>query len=72
MANRSPFSSETQDRFMIRLPDGLRDQLKSRAAENGRTMSAEIVKAIEAWLQPDATEERLTRLERAVFKETDQ
>ncbi len=31
------------DKFMLRLPDGMRDQLKDAAAENGRSLNAEIV-----------------------------
>jgi predicted DNA-binding protein len=39
------------DQYMIRFPDGLRDRLASRAAENGRSMNTEIVEAIERHLQ---------------------
>ena len=35
------------DKFMLRLPDGMRDQLKAVAAENGRSMNAEIVIRLE-------------------------
>ena len=35
------------DKFMLRLPDGMRDQLKAVAAENGRSMNAEIVSRLE-------------------------
>ena len=38
------------DQFMVRLPDGMRDQLKESAAANGRSMNAEIVARIEAAL----------------------
>ena len=38
------------DKFMLRLPDGLRDQIKNVAEENKRSMNAEIVLAIEDYI----------------------
>ena len=38
----APQSSEL-DRFIVRLPDGMRDELKQRAKENMRSMNAEVV-----------------------------
>lgn len=35
------------DKFMLRLPDGLRDAVKQRATQNRRSMTAEIVSAIQ-------------------------
>ena len=35
--------SRSADQFVVRLPDGLRDTLKARAAANHRSMNAEIV-----------------------------
>ncbi|ESX80233.1 DNA-binding protein [Mesorhizobium sp. LSHC420B00] len=40
---RKRYPSETKDRFIIRLPDGMRDQINEAAKINGRTMTAEIV-----------------------------
>lgn len=48
MAGDGKFPSETADKFVIRLPDGLRERVKAAAARNNRTMNAEIVTAIEA------------------------
>lgn len=39
------------DKFMLRLPDGMRDQIKTSANNNGRSMNAEIVQAIIYYLQ---------------------
>lgn len=36
------------DKFMLRLPDGMRDALKASAEENKRSMNAEIVARLEA------------------------
>lgn len=35
------------DRFILRLPDGLKDRLQHRAAMNGRSMNAEVVDMLE-------------------------
>lgn len=36
-----------QDKFMLRLPDGMRDRIKAEADKHGRSMNAEIVSALE-------------------------
>lgn len=33
--------------YMLRMPEGLRDRIKSKAEENGRSMNAEIVQVLE-------------------------
>jgi len=38
------------DQFPLRLPDGMRDHLKTEAEKNGRSMNAEIVTRLEASL----------------------
>lgn len=35
--------SELADKFVVRLPDGMRDRIRERAASNRRSMNAEIV-----------------------------
>lgn len=35
------------DKFMLRLPDGMRDRIKAAADANGRSMNAEIVATLE-------------------------
>lgn len=44
---RKPFPSETQERFIVRFPDGMRDRIKEAADANNRSMNAEIVARIE-------------------------
>jgi hypothetical protein len=39
----SEFPSQTQDKFVLRLPDGMRDRIKHVAENNNRSMNAEIV-----------------------------
>ncbi|MGQ4272605.1 Arc family DNA-binding protein [Terrihabitans sp. B22-R8] len=38
---------QPQDKYVLRLPDGMRDHLKEAAAENGRSMNAEIIARLE-------------------------
>lgn len=45
------YPSRKLDRFIIRLPDGMRDRFKAAAHVNGRSMNAEIVLALEAHLE---------------------
>lgn len=40
------------DKFMLRLPDGMRDRIKVVAEANGRSMNAEIVAALEEVFPP--------------------
>lgn len=35
------------DGFMLRMPDGMRDQIKENAAKNRRSMNAEIITILE-------------------------
>lgn len=45
MAKRA---SQTDDKFIVRLPDGMRDMIKEAAEANNRTMTAEIVARLRA------------------------
>jgi plasmid stability protein len=40
---RGDYPSTKQDQYMVRFPQGMRDQLKDAAAKHGRSMNAEIV-----------------------------
>lgn len=40
-------TNRESDKFMLRLPDGMRERLKDEAAKNGRSMNAEIVHHLE-------------------------
>lgn len=44
--------SRTQDQFIVRLPDGMRDRIKYLADRNGRSMNAEIVSVLEQAFPP--------------------
>ena len=49
--------SEKQDQFMLRLPDGMRDQLREVAEKNGRSMNAEIVYRLASTLNAPSLQE---------------
>lgn len=43
MDKKSLPPSQTADKFIIRLPEGMRDRITEEAKSNGRTMNAEVV-----------------------------
>ncbi|WP_218668886.1 Arc family DNA-binding protein [Variovorax sp. KK3] len=47
---------QTEDKYIVRLPDGMRERLKSFAATNHRTLNAEIVRRLELSLEERQTE----------------
>ena len=50
----SDFPSRGLDKFVLRLPDGMREKIGVAARNNKRTMTAEIVQRLEAsFLAPD-------------------
>ena len=42
---------QTDDKYIVRFPDGMRDRLKVEAKKNNRTLNAEIVARLEATLE---------------------
>lgn len=44
---KKTYPSELQERFIVRLPDGMRDRIAEAASLNGRSMNAEIVSRLE-------------------------
>jgi len=53
---RTDYPSDKQDQYMVRFPDGMRDRLKAAAAQNKRSMNAEIVARLEASFDLDPGE----------------
>lgn len=49
--------AQPQDKYVLRMPDGLRERVKAAAASNGRSMNTEIVRLIEAGIQKSASTE---------------
>lgn len=60
-----------KDQYMLRLPDGMRDRIKAAAAENNRSMNAEIVDALEATYPhvESGLDERLSQLDKLESRE---
>lgn len=44
---RQPSPSDQQARYLLRLPDGLREQIEASAKANNRSMNAEIISRLE-------------------------
>lgn len=65
------------DKFMLRLPDGMRDRIRDSAEANSRSMNAEIVARLEASLadrEPDIVlmgKSMLAELERLIERASD-
>jgi hypothetical protein len=45
--DKKPYPSETQERFIVRFPDGMRDRIAEAAKAAGRSMNAEIVNRLD-------------------------
>ncbi|WP_420415828.1 Arc family DNA-binding protein [Marinovum algicola] len=58
MTDRAP---QSQDKFIVRLPDGMRDRIKAAAEANNRSMNAEIIARLDASFS--AERERDARLD---------
>lgn len=44
---KNPYPSDTQDRYIVRFPEGMRDRIAEVAKANNRSMNAEIVARLE-------------------------
>jgi hypothetical protein len=49
------------DQYMLRFPEGMRENLAKLAASNGRSMNTEIIAALEKHLERDSDIKRLER-----------
>jgi hypothetical protein len=58
----SDFPSQQQDKFVLRLPDGMRDQIKLAAEANNRSMNAEIVARLDFSFSGQSLDSKLDRL----------
>lgn len=63
-------AAQSQDRFIVRLPDGMRDRIAELAKASGRSMNAEIVARLEQTMDADdqlaQLQERISDLESQV------
>ena len=65
MAKKQTVSAHDLDRIIVRLPPGMRDQIAALAETNGRSMTAEVVAALEQHLKGPS---RLDALESFIEK----
>lgn len=75
MPSKPPAPSDLADKFMLRMPDGMRDRIAEAAKVNGRSMNAEIVHRLsesfaETAMQPQALRE-LRGILASLLKEID-
>ncbi len=56
---KAPAPSDLTDKFMLRMPPGMRDRVASHAKANGRSMNAEIVQTIESHYPPEPSVDEL-------------
>ena len=49
--NQSTYSSRTADKFVVRLPDGMREQIAVVAASSHRSMNSEIIARLQKSLE---------------------
>lgn len=54
-------TNRESDRFMLRLPDGMRDRIKTVAEANNRSMNAEIVATLEKAYPEESVDEAIER-----------
>ncbi|WP_225028319.1 Arc family DNA-binding protein [Xinfangfangia pollutisoli] len=56
---------QTQDKFILRLPDGMRDRIKAAAEANNRSMNSEILAALDEKFPPPFSRQETMRMIKA-------
>lgn len=56
------------DQVKLRLPDGMRDELKEAAKVNGRSMNAEIIARLEVFTDSPSNSDRLDEIRETLNK----
>ena len=54
-------TGSTSDRFQLRLPDGMRDQLAEAATANARSLNDEIIQRLTQSLERDGRQQKLSQ-----------
>lgn len=57
------YDSRTADKFVVRLPNGMREQIAEVARQNNRSMNSEIVRRIATSLASDGVDDQSPMLE---------
>lgn len=66
--NKDDFPSTKADKFIVRLPDGMRDRIKEAADRNKRSMNAEVIHMLE-WYFEDMDRLESQHAEQLAFEE---
>lgn len=61
-------TTNASDKFIIRLPDGMRDRIKTDAEQHGRTMNAEIIARLEVFTDSPSNSDRLDEIRETLIK----
>ncbi|WP_295950204.1 Arc family DNA-binding protein [uncultured Bartonella sp.] len=56
------------DQVKLRLPDGMRDELKEAAKANGRSMNAEIIAKLQDYTDSPSNSDRLDEIRETLIK----
>lgn len=57
MSSRTTPTSRNSDKFVLRMPDGMRDTIAELAKQSGRSMNAEIVYRLQQSIEQEVTDE---------------
>jgi hypothetical protein len=60
MSEKPPAPSDIADKFMLRLPNGMRERISEEAKKNKRSMNAEIVSRLEESLSAGEIRQRVS------------
>ncbi len=66
IATNNATNSRTADKFVVRLPDGMRDRVADVARQNHRSMNSEIIDRLEQSLLAEELKAELTRAYRVI------
>lgn len=59
---------QTKDKYMVRFPDGMRNEIKASATKNNRSMNAEIIARLEGYSARDDLSEAIKSAMREVLE----
>jgi Arc-like DNA binding domain len=74
MTKKPPAPSDIADKFMLRMPEGMRGRIAAEAEKNNRSMNAEIISRLEATLHfednsPEGIKDEFRRMADAAEKQ---
>ena len=68
MPKKPPAPSDIADKFMLRMPEGMRDRIAAEAEKNKRSMNAEIIARLDASFTPGPVPEDLAEMRELVAR----